>query len=386
MTETMNGGATPKRLRRGRGEHSIYWDESKCCWAGAVSLGHDATGRRRRVKAYGKTKTEVRAKLRELVKERETGVKSAARYTVAEAVNDWLARGLRTADPNTVAKCTSLANKHIIPIIGKAKLRDLTADDVDAWLDTRAKHLATRSLRECHAVLRRSITFAQRRDKVLRNVAELVGVPTGRPGRPSKALTLEQATAVIAVAKESRIHAYVVLSLLTGIRTEEARALTWDRVELDPPDGQPPHVMVWRSVRRHGDTKTQKSRRTLGLPAHVVAALVSHRDAQHDDRTLAGTAWHDSDLVFTTRVGTPLDAANVRRAFRAIVVHAGLGAEWTPRELRHSFVSLMSAQGTPVEEIARLVGHSSSATTEAVYRKELRPIITKGAEVMDGLF
>lgn len=386
MSETTTGGAATKRPRRGRGEHSIYWDESKNCWAGAVSLGHDATGKRRRVKACGKTKTEVRAKLKELIKERETGVKSTVRYTVADAVNDWLARGLRTADPNTVAKCTSLANKHIIPIIGKAKLRDLTADDVDAWLEACAEHLATRSLRECHAVLRRSITFAQRRDKVLRNVAELVGIPTGRLGRPSKALTLEQATAVMAAAKESRIHAYVVLSLLTGIRTEEARALTWDRVELEPPAGQPPHVMVWRSVRRHGDTKTQKSRRTLGLPAHVVDALVAHRNSQHDARILAGAAWRDSDLVFTTRVGTPLDAANVRRAFRAVVMLAGLDAVWTPRELRHSFVSLMSANGVSVEQIARLVGHSSTATTETVYRKELRPVITEGAEVMDRLF
>lgn len=60
--------------------------------------------------------------------------------------------------------------------------------------------------------------------------------------------------------------------------------------------------------------------------------------------------------------------------------------EWTPRELRHSFVSLMSAGGVPVEAIARLVGHSSTATTEAVYRKERRPVITEGAEIMSTLF
>ena len=59
---------------------------------------------------------------------------------------------------------------------------------------------------------------------------------------------------------------------------------------------------------------------------------------------------------------------------------------WTPRELRHSFVSLMSSSGVPVEEIARLAGHSSSRTTEVVYRRELRPILTTGAEAMDRLF
>ena len=54
--------------------------------------------------------------------------------------------------------------------------------------------------------------------------------------------------------------------------------------------------------------------------------------------------------------------------------------------MRHSFVSLMSDAGVPLEAIARLVGHRSTAVTETVYRKQLRPVLTSGAEVMDTLF
>lgn len=148
---------------------------------------------------------------------------------MADAVEDWLARGLKGRDLETIAKCRHLAYTHIVPAIGKARLRDLTADDVDDWLESKHTQLATRSLKECHSVLKRSIAHAQRRDKVPRNVAALVTVPQGKTGRPSKALTLEQATAVLSAAESSRIHAYIVVSLLTGIRTEEAQALTWDR-------------------------------------------------------------------------------------------------------------------------------------------------------------
>jgi integrase len=105
----------------------------------------------------------------------------------------------------------------------------------------------------------------------------------------------------------------VILSLTTGIRTEEARALRWDHVDLD---------------------------------------------------------------------GDP----DVRRDFRALCKKAGIEGVWTPRELRHTFVSVMSASGVAVEEIARLAGHASSRTTEVVYRRELRPVITTGAEVMDQIF
>ena len=55
-------------------------------------------------------------------------------------------------------------------------------------------------------------------------------------------------------------------------------------------------------------------------------------------------------------------------------------------ELRTTFVSLLSHRGVSIEEIARLAGHASTRTTEIVYRRELRPVITTGAEIMDQIF
>ena len=83
-----------------------------------------------------------------------------------------------------------------------------------------------------------------------------------------------------------------------------------------------------------------------------------------------------------------LDASHVRRDFRrAIRAAEGVNAaEWTPRELRHSFVSLLSDDGIPLEEISRLVGHSSTAVTETVYRHQIRPVVQTGAVAMDRIF
>jgi site-specific recombinase XerD len=91
--------------------------------------------------------------------------------------------------------------------------------------------------------------------------------------------------------------------------------------------------------------------------------------------------------VFASEVGTPLDAANVRRAFRRVAAAAKLpAAEWTPRELWHSFVSLLSDGGMPIEQISRLVGHSGTTVTELVYRKQIRPVVEDGATAMDLIF
>ncbi|MEU8402849.1 tyrosine-type recombinase/integrase [Nonomuraea sp. NPDC048892] len=74
----------------------------------------------------------------------------------------------------------------------------------------------------------------------------------------------------------------------------------------------------------------------------------------------AGEAWQDHNMASCTNIGTPLDASNVRRAFRRITKRAGLGTAWSPRELRHSFVFIMSDQGVPIETIADLVGHAGT--------------------------
>jgi integrase len=75
-------------------------------------------------------------------------------------------------------------------------------------------------------------------------------------------------------------------------------------------------------------------------------ALRLHREQQEKARKRAGETWQDLDLVFTTRHGTELNAGNVRRAFRTVLKKTDINpGGWTPREMRHSFVSLLSDSG-----------------------------------------
>jgi integrase len=372
-------------VRRSRGDGGLSWDGARQRWVASVTVGYTPSGKRIFKRARGRTKSEAQRKLKELIREYEDGlVTKSYGYTVADAVKDWLAFGLSGRDDKTITKCTILANTHIIPALGARKLRDLSADDIDRWLAAKAQVLSTRSLREVRSVLKRAITRSQARDKVKRNVVLLCDIPQGRTGRPSKSLTLVQAEALLVSAANASLHAYIVVSLLTGARTEELRALTWSYVDLD---SDPPFMMVWHSVRAGGDTKTRKSRRTLKLPQRCVDVLRDHQARQDEIRQAAGSRWRDNDLVFPSGVGTPADASHVRRSFRKVAEAAGLDPrEWTPRELRHSFVSLLSDADVPIEHISRLVGHSSTTTTETIYRKQIRPVIVHGADVMDRIF
>lgn len=381
--------------RRSRGDGGLHWDDQRHRWIASVTVGYTPSGKRIVKKASGRTKTEAKDKLKQIIRDYEDGLKVSAQrsYTVSQAVNDWLSNYELTGhDPNTIRTVRSLVDNHITPALGARKLLDLSAEDLDEWLADKAAVLVTSTLRNIRSILRRAITRAQARDKVKRNVVLLCDCPVGQgEGRPSKALTLAQAEAVLAAAEDSPMRGYIITALLTGARTEELRALTWPHVDMvGDPDGTPavpPNIKVWRSVRSGGDTKTRKSRRSLALSQRAVDALQAHMEVQKSLRVAAGRHWRDNGLVFPTLLGTQQDDANVRRDFRRVVDAAGLvGSEWTPRELRHSFVSLLSDDGMPIEQISRLVGHSGTTVTELVYRKQIRPVVEDGAVVMDRIF
>jgi integrase len=325
----------------------------------------------------GPTKAAVQDKLKALRRDLDAGITKPApsNYTVRKAAEDWLVGGLTGRSVKTIKKNENVLEP-ILTVIGSTRLRELDAAAVDRALQHVAKSYSSAVVTMGHGALTRVLRHAMARSLVAVNVSALCDTPPGQAGRPSKSLTLEQVEALLAASTGHWMHAYVALCVGTGIRTEEIRALEWSSVDLDgDPDAGPPippSVQVWRSVRARGDVKTERSRRTLALPQLAVDALRAY--SEREERS--------DGLVFATRWGGELDAANVRREFRRLCHAAGVGPGWTPRELRHTGISLLSLGGLPVEEIARIAGHSSTRTTEVVYS---RPVITGGAQTVDRL-
>jgi integrase len=207
---------------------------------------------------------------------------------VGDALEDWLAHGTDGLSERTMTLYRGTIAKALNEELGGVRLTELTASDVYSALTALASRSSTRTVQIAHNVLVRAIRHAERDDLVGRNVAVLIeNLPKGQQaGRPSKSLPLEQTVALMAAAKGTALEAYIVVSLLSGVRTEEARALRWDHVvawvdgQWRPVseagfDHEQVAVFVWRAERAGGDTKTRKSRRTLALPRKCVEALRS---------------------------------------------------------------------------------------------------------------
>ena len=201
--------------RRGHGEDAIYFDVAKNRYVGAISVGFGPDGKRVRRKVTGRTKAEVRDKLKAAHAELDRGLHTSATYTVQHAVDDWLEGGLQGRSERTRSIYRE-ALKPLLEHIGTRPLPELTARDVRRGLEALSERMSTRYLQLARASLARAIRYAEAHDLVGRNVATLVDNPKGQVGRPSRSFTLEQSLALLEAARESRLNAYVVLSLATA--------------------------------------------------------------------------------------------------------------------------------------------------------------------------
>ena len=187
---------------------------------------------------------------------------------------------------------------------------------------------------------------------------------------------------------------YTIVSLLGGVWTEEARPLTWPHVH--PPEGDEertddaelPHFDMFRSVRTGGDTKNARSRRIAG---HTQPCRPSVAQAARPASRAAGPCWC---RLAGQRLGVRLTGRHRNGPAQRptwVPTHPDScrtqpGRVDTPRELPHSFVSLLSDAKVPIEVISRLVGHSGTAVAEGVYRHQIRPVVEEAATEMERIF
>jgi integrase len=109
-----------------------------------------------------------------------------------------------------------------------------------------------------------------------------------------------------------------------------------------------------------------KSRRTIPLPAVSAKVLLTHRANQAAEALVLGPAWVDSDLVFTSTVGTVIEPRNLKRFFDELIAKARV-RRIRFHDLRHTCASLLLAQNVPARVVMEILGHSQLAMTTDLY-------------------
>lgn len=216
-----------------------------------------------------------------------------------------------------------------------------------------------------------------RRDQ--RNAAALTNQPRVEY-EEVQPLTAEEIGIFQSAIQGHRLEALFATSLIVGWRLGEALGLTWNDVDFDERT-----IQIRQALTRHdgayhlAEPKTDRSRRTVPMPALVVDHLRAHRTRQMEEQLFAGAQWEGQSwgLVFATTSGAPLSQAVVTHQFQAVLKKAGLRHQRF-HDLRHCAASVMLSAGTPMRVVQEVLGHSDMSTTANLY-SHVAPSLTRDA-------
>ena len=370
-------------MARGNGEGNIRRRKDGR-WEARMTVGYQ--GDKAQIKSlYGKTRQEVQQKLSKLQTDLQQGIAPTDdRQTVGQFLDRWLKVSVKGGvRSSTYVSYEGHVRLHIKPALGKIRLSKLTPVDVQEFMNEKISDgLSAQTVRNVRATLRAALGQAVRWGEVSRNVVELTDPPSVPHNEPDP-FTAGEAAHFLETTKEHRLHAVFSLMLACGMRRGEALGLRWRDMDLEGGT-----LSIRHSLQRIDgslklvEPKTAKSRRTIAIPGFAWEALKAHRKRQVEEKLFAGSKWQDTDHVFTSRIGTPLDPDNVSRDFKALVKEAGL-RDQRLHDLRHACASLLMGQGVSPRVVMETLGHSQISLTMNTYSHVIPDLQRNAANQMD---
>jgi integrase len=370
---------------------------AKGSWTVVVDLAPDSvTGRRRQLsRAVRGPKRNAEALLVELLHERDAGLEHPRhRLTVQDYLQRWLADYVETnLAPKTLEMYRQIITGHVLPALGQVPLTGLRPQQLQGWYTELleggrtdgAGGLSRRTVLRYHQVLHAALRQAVRWQLLVRNPADAVEPPRP-PRRELQVPDAAEVRALLAAADGTPYGPLVRLAILTGMRRGELLGLRWGDVDLDAAV-----LHVQQSAQRitgqgmiFRQPKTRLSRRAIALSPVAVALLRQHRRRQAETRLLAGSAYEDHGLVFTSGLGSPVEPGNLLRGWTKIIAVAG-----TPHvrfhDLRHAHATLLLRQGVHPKIVSERLGHASIAITLDTYSHVVPGLQEAAAAQLDAL-
>jgi integrase len=259
-------------------------------------------------------------------------------------------------------------NKWIRPFLGDKRIGELSREDIQClYAQMRKANKSRSSMNQVRAVLSQALDEAMVSGFVNSNLVKFVKLPKKKKPNPIY-LRMEDVIAIKTKALENNQWLRWALAIMLGMRQGECLALRWEDVLLDQ------RVLRIRysqgRVPRKGlileELKTPSSIRDLPLSPEIIELFKKHKKLQLELRIKAGETWIQSDHVFTTQNGSPIDNSNDRKAWDKLLMAAGI----KPTKLhaaRHTTATLLLENGTDIVVVSKLLGHSTIQTTVDFY-------------------
>jgi integrase len=282
--------------------------------------------------------------------------------TVEQLVTHYIERELPSKAHTTRAVYGSYIRTWVVPHWGVRSVSDVKTVAVEEWL--KGLPLANGSKAKVRNVMHALFNHAMRHEWAEKNPITLVRQSATRLRTPD-VLEVDEIKARLSEL-ENPFWTMVFLAATTGLRVSELLGLKWQDISFDTLEIHLSRAIVDGVV---GDMKTEASRKPLALDSALAEVLVDWRGRTPYNR--------DEDWVFASpeKLGQQPywpDSA-LRKAVRPAAVRAGIVKHIGWHTFRHSFATLLKANGEDVKVVQESLRHANSRITLDVYTQGLMP-------------
>ena len=366
--------------KRGNNEGTIYQLPSGS-WRAQIYINGQRLGKTK------KSKFEAQKWLRDTLGKIDHGYTGHGANTIfGEFLDEWL-----TSKSNAIKKTTwnlyeCVIRNHINPILGKIKLTDISPQKIQSlYLQKERDGVGKRTIRVIHTIINSSLRNAVKLGALHTNPTEAVNPPNYETPE-MQAYAEHEITLLLLASKGTPLEALIHVAITTGLRQSELLALKWSDIDWDRST-----ISVQRQLKRKYDNKeyfsslkTKSGRRTISIGINTADKLRDHHQKQMNEKKAMGSQWNENDLIFPSKIGTPMHQRNLLRRFKSLIQESGL-REIRFHDLRHTAASLMLNHGISPLIVAKRLGHSKVSITLDTYGHLLPGMHQESANFIDGL-
>ncbi len=323
-----------------------------------------------------------------------------AKVNVADFMFFWLEEELkkRTDSHETYYNYCGIVKNHIIPILGKKKMMDVTRGDIQKLFNTKTDY--SRSVAEqVKTIMNVSFRYAITNKVILANPVDGIGLPKAERTQQKsgfrtrnidtqKTLTMEQIQILLEKSKDTPIHMQVMFNVLMGLRRSEINGVKYSDVDYIN------HTLkVERQLGRIHNTvkedfapktftkqevglKTRSSYREIPIPDYVFEAILKERRIYEKNKNRRKEEFQDLDYICCSTLGRARSKGSHCRYYKQLLAESGLpDIRW--HDLRSTYCTLLLKESFNPKAVSKLMGHAKELITMDVYADN-RGIIADG--------
>ncbi|MFT5871146.1 MAG: integrase [Clostridium sp.] len=369
-----------------------------------ASIGRTSEGKLIRKEFYGESKKDAIAKKDEYLNGLKNGLNvDFKNILLGDLIHSWLFETIRISNkikPSTFERYEGIYRNYIKnSVLYGLKLNELKSIQIQRYYNKLLKDgKSSNVINNLNKLIKYFLNYAVDEGYLIKNPCngKKIVIP-GESVKESEVRIFDDTEINLfkVVLESHRLKALFLLDLATGLRQGELLGLKWSDIDMINKELHVNRSLKQVSIISADGTrkyktieqipKTKGSIRTVPIPDNLINILKTHSSVQKQEKLKAGSSYKISDFIFTTEVGTTIDARNITKQYERLLTRVKIDYRKF-HSMRHTYATKLFERGVKLKTVSELLGHSNIAITADIYTHVMPKEKNDAADKINDLF